>query len=329
MKSLLDIQQDIRNLESSMKEITTRISGINSDFNELRNASQSVQSRGFDYSKIVILAEKLPFGEHPLGYLEDGRACQMYLEMLLNIVRMDFDSETTVNRLIFIQWLQIQSGIDWSLEELLLDACEMQLDSYTEFIGIIPEEYVEDFILDAFIIANMGGAANREILKYLAAMSAVLGITVERVQILSAVAYVVLCRKFKTMRRKQAEKVLNCAQIYRFYMDFDVFESAMRKQRKIVVQYPDSNCLIFKWKVKQGQEVERGDCIAEVYERHSGHGKTRASEKKVSSREWKELTATSSGMLFQFKDKGIHYGVISISADSKEAIKAWVKAGGV
>lgn len=320
MKSLLDIQQDIRNLESSMKDITTCIKDINSDINELRNASQNAQSREFDYSKIAILAERFPFGEHPLDSLEDGRACQMYIEMLLSIVRLDQDSRATVNRLIFIQWLQIQSRIDWTLEDLFVDACEIQLDSYTEFIEIIPRQYAESFMLDAFIVANIGGIPNREILEYLAEMSAILGIEIERVQILSSVAYAVLCRKFRRMKREEAEKILDCAQKYKYYISSDVFKNAMQMQRKIVVQFPDTVGVKFKWKVKQLQEVKKGDCIAE----------TRVCSAFYSQKRDKNqgLKAPSAGVIFQFRDNCINYGVISIRTDNKDAIKAWVKAGG-
>ena len=167
----------------------------------------------------------------------------MYIEMLLSIVRLDQDSRATVNRLIFIQWLQIQSRIDWTLEDLFVDACKIQLDSYTEFIETIPRQYAESFMLDAFIVANMGGIPNREILEYLAEMSAILGIEIERVQILSSVAYAVLCRKFRRMKREEAEKILDCAQKYKYYIS-DVFKNAMRMQRKIVVQFPDT-CLLY------------------------------------------------------------------------------------
>ena len=42
---------------------------------------------------------------------------------------------------------------------------------------------------------------------------------------------------------------------------------------------------------------------------------------------YKELKATSSGMLFQFRDQKRYYGVIGHESDSKESIKAWVQNG--
>ena len=112
MKSLLDIQQDIRVLEKNIQEINKCVKTINTDIETIRNSSEGV---ALDYSKIELLAKQIDFGKHPLDKLKDGRACQIYLEMLLNIVRLDQDEESVVNRMVFVQWLQIQSKIDWSL----------------------------------------------------------------------------------------------------------------------------------------------------------------------------------------------------------------------
>lgn len=323
MKSLLDVQQDLRNLETRMKDITLCIKTVGLEIDELRNSAENAQNREFDYPRIAILAGRLPFGTHPLYYRsKDGKACQMYLEMLLNIVRMDHEAETTINRLIFIQWLQIQSRIDWTLEELFIDACEMQSDAYTEFTGAISEEYAKVFMLDAFIVANMGGTPNREILEYLSELSSILGIAIEQIQILSEVAYAVLCRKFRRMKREEAEKILNCAQNYKYYIPSDVFDNAIRMQREIAVQFPDTGRVEFKWKVKQMQEIKKGDCIAETHEDVYG-GVYLRKEQKV-----RELRSPSSGVIFQFKDNRINYGVLSIKTDNKDAIKAWIKAGG-
>lgn len=314
MKSLLDIQQDIRNLESSVQDITAYIRNIHSDINELRNSAQDAQSRDFDYEKIAILAGYLPFGKHPLSGLMDGRICQIYLEMLLNMIRMDHDAETTVNRMVFIQWLQIQSEIDWSLEELYQDACGMQLDFYDEFVEILPKKYAEIFMLDALIVANVGGQANREIFEYLAGLSVMLGIGTEQVQMLSSVATAVLCQKFQPMERRKLENVLSCAQEYKFYIAPNLFDDAIQRQREIVVQKPDD----LRWNVKQGQEVKKGDFIA-FYNKSGTY---------FFGKEGEKIKAPSSGVLFRFRDNNINYGVISVKMDDKDAIKTWVKAGG-
>lgn len=174
MKSLLDIQQDIRRLEKSMREISNDVKNINSDIDRLRNASETTE---LDFSKIEVLAKQIDFGKHPLDKLEDSRACQVYLEMLLNLVRLDREEERTVNRLVFIQWLQIQSRIDWSLEDLYKDCFKADTKMLFEFLEIMPKEYESYFLVDALIIANISGKANESLYEYIADIIAIFGLT--------------------------------------------------------------------------------------------------------------------------------------------------------
>ena len=88
MKNLLDIQKDVRILEKSIQDIKKSVETINSDIEALRNSTGSVS---IDFAMIEALAKQIRFKEHPLEDLEDGRACQVYLEMLLNIIRLDPD----------------------------------------------------------------------------------------------------------------------------------------------------------------------------------------------------------------------------------------------
>ena len=67
MKSLLDIQQDIRILESNIQEITDSVKSISSDIEAIRNSSERA---ALDYSKIEVLAKRINFREHPLNKLK-------------------------------------------------------------------------------------------------------------------------------------------------------------------------------------------------------------------------------------------------------------------
>lgn len=226
MKSLLDIQQDIRNLESSVKEITESIRSIHSDIEEIRGSSDSVE---LDYKQIEILAGQLPFGKHPLDKLEDGRSCQFYLEMLLNIVRLDLEGENTVNRLVFIQWLQMQSKINWSLEELYMDCFTRSKELYYEYAETVDTKYRSYFMLDALIVANIGGKANREILEYIVDLSSILGITKENLQTVSVIARIVLCQNADGIAQAYLAEVCGELKKYRFYINKDIYIDIYRE----------------------------------------------------------------------------------------------------
>lgn len=317
MKSLLDIQQDIRNLENNIKGIADHIKTISSDIEEMRNSTQDVD---VDYSKIEILAKQIYFYIHPLNQLDDGRVCQIYLEMLLNITKLDADPEATVNRLVFIQWLQMQSRIDWTLEDLYKDCFKMDKESYDEFADVIPSKYREYFMVDALIIANICGSMNREVMEYIASLSVVLGIGKEELRVLSSISRMALSQSVSGIHRDEMYHVQKYINNYRHYLNDDIVEQGMSALRDVVVEIADNSAMDFKWKVKQTPIVEKGDVIA-TYKR----GIKSKVYSWITEYQIEEIVATSSGRLFRFRDNSILYGVISNEEDNVGAIQAWIK----
>lgn len=318
MKSLLEVQQDIRNLESSINVITDSIRNINTDIEELRSVNQNIN---IDYMKIELLAKQLSFGKQPLDKLDDVRVRQVYLEMLLNIVRLDLEEEISLNRLVFIQWIQKESKIDWSLEDLFKDCYKIEADSYHEMVDIIPEKYRECFIVDTLIVANLGGSANKEIYEYIAGLVAILGVDKERLKTLSFVARAALCQNVGRMKKAEMHEFQKCAKMYNYYIKEDVLEHGIKSMRQIVVQLSDDEAKNFKWKVKQGQAVKKDDIVA-TYSKAARKRGFSYSINYVTE----EVKAPSSGTIFQFRDNCINYGVLAHETDNKAAIKEWVKA---
>lgn len=87
--------------------------------------------------------------------------------------------------------------------------------------------------------------------------------------------------------------------------------NALRKDETIAVEAPDKTHSNFKWKVKQQEQIEKGDVIATYkYGNRSGSSLV-------------EIKAPCSGTLLQFRKNCINYGVISHESDNKDSIKAW------
>ena len=202
MKSLLDIQQDIRNLENSVRSITESIRNIGSDIDNIRNSSEASGGLALDFTKIETFAKQLSFGAHPLSTLGQDEVCRTYLRALLNIVRLDTDEKTTVSRMVFIQWLQMQSHIEFSLEELYKDSFKLDEQLYYELVDGLTEEYREYFIVDALIVANISGEANSNIYEYIAQLTALLGISADKMRALAVVAKMTLCQNLKALSRE-------------------------------------------------------------------------------------------------------------------------------
>lgn len=319
MKSLLDIQKELRNLENSVADVNDCIKNIGSDIEELRSVERGIE---VDYQKIKALARHISLSKHPLRGLQDGKVCQIYLEMLLNIIRLDRDGELVLNRLVFIQWLQMEAQIDWTLEDLLKDCYTIETASYYEIMDCIPKIYRRCLIVDALIVAGLGGAANAEIYQYIADLAVILGIDAESMRGFSLVARAALCQSIKGLKREELEDFIGCVKGFSCYISAKLLEDAMKSMRRIIVQVPDADAVGFKWHVQQGQSVKKGDLVASYSTISRGTG---------AYWDWgrtlHEINAKSSGKIFQFRDNCINYGVLGYKGDSREAVKKWVKSG--
>lgn len=303
MKSLLDIQQDVRRLEKSIQDISQDVKSINADIDDLRNSSET---DSLDFNTIEILSKHIGFDTHPLYRLK-GRQCQMYLKMLLNIVRMDRDPESTINRMVFVQWLQQQSLIDWSLEELYKDTFKNGKESYYDIVNEIPEKYRDFFVLDTLVVGNIAGSANREIQEYIVDLATILGIDNEKLGLLAIVAKAVLCQDLAGFTRSQIEMILDNSKQFKYYLPSYLTDQAIIDLRVIDVELKDSYG--FKWTVKNLENVFAGEVIA------------------IKNYAGEEIVASESGTLYQFRHNKINYGIIAHAADNKDSIKAWVKEG--
>lgn len=318
MKSLLDIQQDIRVLEKNIQEINECVKNINTDIEMIRNSSEGV---ALDYSKIELLAKQIDFGKHPLDKLKDGRACQIYLEMLLNIVRLDQDEESVVNRMVFVQWLQIQSKIDWSLEDLYLDCFKTDKQLIYEMVEMIPKKYKEFFLVDALIVANIAGIANEEIYQYIADIIAVLGLSTKEVKDLAFISRVSLSKNLSGASRDELKVLQDKAKSFGYYIRNEFAEEGIKALRVVVVELLDNDAKNFKWKVRQQQAVVSGDVIAIYQKEKKSRGFSYMKDYKS-----EEIKTPVSGVIFQFRDNNTNYGVIAHEQDNKDSIKSWVKA---
>ncbi|RHT96415.1 hypothetical protein DW721_03370 [Clostridium sp. AM27-31LB] len=336
LKSLLDIQQDIHILEKNIQEINECVKSIGTDIETIRNSSEDIT---LDYSKIEVLAKQIDLGEHPLSKLKDRHSCQIYLEMLLNIVRLDPDDEAAANRMVFIQWLQMQSHIDLSLEDLYLDCLKTDEQLFYEMSEIISKDYKEYFLVDALIVANITGMANKEIYKYIADAITVLGVSGKDVKGLAFVSKVSLSQNLSGVSDDDLKVLGDKVKEYGHYIRSDLVEKVFAKLRVVAVEVPDNETMLFAWKVEQQQAVKSGDMIA-AYRTNKRIDGGRGNSKNIylSKRrkslldsfggyELVEVKAPVSGTIFQFRDNNTNYGVIAQEQDNEESIKAWIKAG--
>lgn len=307
-KSLLDIQQEIRDLDGKIKDISFAIAEIYDEIDELRND----ETDSIDYEIIRLMSCHLSFGKHPLGRLDDNYACHLYLEILLSLVQADRGSGYTVNRLIFVQWLLSQTKLELTLKELFKDSLKINTSTFAELVELIPKTFKSHLIMDALLTANICGQANNDVLIYVVNLCTILGVDKEQLRILSIMAKGVLNHDLGKMKKADLQQVLAQAKNFKHYLNSDLLNAGIQSQRTIAVKAPDKTYSNFKWKVKQQGQVEKGDVIA-TYRYGS-----RRSESSLT-----EIKAPCAGTLFQFRNNCTNYGVIAHESDNKDSIKAW------
>ena len=212
---LFELQQDLDDIELRLKKITDDLDELKTKFSQLNKGNQC---EIFDFDKIEYLSKKYSFGKHPLGKLQDGYACQLYLEMILHLMSYELDPDSLAEKMVFIQWLQIQACIDWSLKELYLESTNITKENYYELVDLLTPKYRESLIVDLLIVANMNGKANQEALIYICNLASIMCISKARVEKLAVVASFVLCQRISVFTRKEKIILLDMKSQFEHYL---------------------------------------------------------------------------------------------------------------
>lgn len=316
MKSLLDIQQDIRKLENSLKDITESIKVISSDIELIRTPEQDIS---IDFELIKVLAKNINYDKHPISEINDKSEQQTYIEMLINIVRFDIDREVDVNRLTFIQWLLNQTEIEYGLEDLYKNSIKMNDKLYLEDLQELSEDYREYFVLDSLIIANIAGTANMEIQRYVADIASIIGVDSKNLYKLAILTKWILCRDFSKMTQVEINIVQNNYELCNYYIS---------GLRYIAVCIKDDDYSTFYWKKEHLERVKAGDLIIKYTLRENKWvalviaAEIKGSQYKPSREVF--IKAPVDGILYCFEYKNVIYGVISQEEDNIDLIREWI-----
>lgn len=327
MKSLLDIQQDIRKLEDKVQEISEDINSINYDIDQIRNSSEIPD---IDYKKIAVLSRNISFGKHPISFLKNENAQKEYLVMLLQLIKMDKDEALTIDRMIFIHWILNQSRCDVTFEDLHIESLKIEKQRYFDLCNILTPKYKEQFVVDLLITASVGGAPNREIMSFITDMISMLGFSLDDAKSFALIAKAALCQSGNGFSRDDIFLLLSNEKKFEHYISKELLDSLKILMRSIEVSFHDDEVYDFKWKVKSLENVEKGDLIATHRQRVSADYNRKGSRtlfsKGLGNWETVNIYAANSGTIYQFRDNNTNYGVISSESDNKDSIKAWVKA---
>lgn len=299
MKSILDIQQDVRKLEILMDQLAGQLTQMNRDLDILREAEHT--SLEIDYKQIEQLVQHTPLKGHPLERLKDDYAKKLYLMVLLSLIQID-DEEMSEKK-IFVASILKQSQLELSLEELIKYSLSKR-DEVFNIAGKIKGDYKYFLIMDMLIILGFAGIGNEQSYTYVTYICAVLGVDKEKVYELSLLARVILEQSADSIAAREVRRLIPYISKYKYYIDKQLTQKVKTATRIIAVKV-STEIDGFKWKVKQGVLVKEGELLA-TYKNKKNY-------------------APVDGMIYQFREAGIHYGVISVEDDTKDGIKEWIR----
>ena len=234
MESLLEIQQKVKDLENSLKNIKNTIGSINTDIQKLRDTDKDLE---IDFKKLKVLARHIPFKTHPLSELNDRHCIKLYVEILMNIIRIS--PETSVEKMSFVQWIIEKSKIDISFEDLYKESLEMNDKLLDEIVNYLSEDYKIYLIIDSMVIGNLTGQADVNTLNYIADICRVLGMKKDDINALAIISKAVLCQNADKLSTTDTDKILKYIKKVNYYIDKKVIEKIMIKYRYILEHTDD------------------------------------------------------------------------------------------
>lgn len=304
MKSLLDIQRKIRVLEQQMNVLANAITEIYKDIDNLRNDEVAL----IDYKKIQLLSTHIKFKNHPLGNLTNKKLCQAYIELLLRVVHLDKDIESTTDRLAFVQWVIKQAKLDLGLEELFIGALKRDTDNLILAIEFFTTTYQNQLLLDMLLVANITGKANEEILSFIADLCGFFAVTRDKLKAFSVIAKNILLQK---NNKTDYKNVLSDARQFEHYLDSSVLTIDITEQRVLVAKIYEGSTYERQWNKSTGY-VYKGSLICT----YRNFLKPNDSNKFV-------IKSPCEGQLYVFKERNVHYVVVHHADDSQAAVRAW------
>lgn len=210
-----------------------------------------------------------------------------------------------------------------------MDCLKTDEQLFYEMSEIISKEYKEYFLVDALIVANITGMANKEIYTYIADAITVLGVSGKDVKGLALVSKVSLSQNLSGVSDDDLKVLGYKVREYGQYIRSDLVEEVFAKLRVVAVEVPDDEAEDFAWKAGQQQAVKSGDTIAAYKKIVIEYipliflGTSIQSQKLEPT----EVKSPVSSNIFQFRDNNTNYGVIAHEQDNEESIKAWIKVG--
>lgn len=319
MKDLLEIQDELRRVTNLSRELSNAIQMISKDIEALQEVK--TEDDNYDYDDIRRMSEQISFKNHPIEQLQDNYICRLYIKMLVIIARLS--ENTDLLQMAFIQWIINKSDFEYSLEEIVCSCHEFNKEELNNVQECISEVYKQYMIIDAFMIVSINGGNNGKSLEFISSLCGLFGFNKKDIEVYVMISKIALSHSTQDLEMVQLEKILPYLDKVKHYIDNDLNEIILSKQREIVMKLADSEIapksnggkeVWFEWIdwTMQGRYVKEGKVIARYKDRNY-------------PKKWITIKVKRNGYLFIINDSGVHYAVISHKDDIAMRIRKWIR----
>ena len=317
MKTLLDVQNEIRDLGQLLGDTARRLDTLSAEVHDLRTANAGADTNRYD--DIRVLAKSVPFKTHPLAEAEDpgGSLRRLYLTALASAVRLC--GEDVSLPLAYVQWVLDRSGLGMTLEEVWTESAKPGRVDYDAVRESIRDDLRLCLIVDMLVIAQTGaedGEPSPAALEYAASLCGVLGVSGEDAKHCAAAVRVMIA-SLKDINR---DAIISASESWwlAFYLGESSISFLNNRCRVIACRVLPLSYQTFSWRhPNQCSYVKEGEIFASLKDNPNLTGKRKPGTK--------DFTASCNGWLYHFELNQVQYGVISYQNDNMNSIRAWVQ----
>lgn len=211
MKTIAELQQEIRSMQTVLQEINNRLSNID---DELLNYKDS-GIRDSNYKRIYEIADSMPIIQHPIihyGYTVKNS----YFAILILVATC----EDSINdeQLLFLQRMVMADSQRTSIDLYMAGIRSVSIENVIFKMPDDVKNLSNQLVLDMLMVANLGKVKTRNTFEIIASVVAVLGVESRIVTNISSVSKTILMQDIKIISMENIEVIVSDDLQFGYYL---------------------------------------------------------------------------------------------------------------
>lgn len=234
---------DLTQLQAELRAVENKMSELQAEIEKMKPRPQ--EDTAADYAKIAKAAKQNPLN-NPTLKAADEHTKKSYLS---GLAYLSFAGQPVdMDRLLYLTALSEGIGYGYEPESLVTLGMRMDENAF-EYVSEAVRPHRISFMTDAFVLANMTGAADTSMLEALTGMAHILGCTADDMKVVAAVAKAVLTDNFDMLDNVPPAQACKYSGQFKGHIP----ESWLEKRR--VVHLEDKPIAVALFRSKKNEQV--------------------------------------------------------------------------